>query len=109
MPDLEELRFLAGRGAEERRRFLDALEETYGEELKAGNARARRLLAGLTKAHTVQPGTPLAKEFFERLLPLLPKADRQLFLDEMLQGARTTAYERLDDAWTWWRSLWRRF
>jgi hypothetical protein len=107
--DLEELRFLAGRGAEERRRFLDALEETYGEELRAGNARARRLLAELTKTHTVQPGTPLAKEFFERLLPLLPRADQQMFLDEMLHGARTTAYERLDDVWTWWRSLWRRF
>ena len=109
MADLEELRFLAGRGAEERRRFLDALEETYGEELRAGNARARRLLAQLTKFHAVQPGTPLAKEFFERLLPLLPKGDQQMFLDEMLQGARTTAFDRLDEVWTWWRSLWRRF
>lgn len=109
MQNLEELRFLAGRGAEERKRFLDALEETYCEELKAGNARARRLLAELTKSHAVQPGTPLAKEFFERLLPLLPKADQQMFLDEMLRGARTTAFERLDGVWTWWRSLWSRF
>lgn len=109
MPDLEELRFLAGRGAEERKRFLDALEETYGEELRAGNARARRLLAELTKSHGVQPGTPLAREFFQRLLPLLPRADQQMFLDEMLLGARTTAYERLDEVWTWWRSLWKRF
>lgn len=108
VPDLEELRFLAGRGAEERRQFLDALEETYGEELKAGNARARRLLAELTKSHAMQPGTPLAREFFERLLPLLPKADQQMFLNEMLQGARTTAFARLD-VWTWWRSLWQRF
>lgn len=109
MQNLEELRFLAERGAEERRRFLDALEETYGEELKAGNARARRLLAELTKSYRVQPGTQLAKDFFERLLPLLPKADQQMFLDEMLQGARTIAYERLDEVWTWWRRLWQRF
>ena len=109
MQNLEELRFLAGRGPEERKRFLDALEETYGEELKMGNARARRLLAELTKSHAVQPGTPLAKEFFERLLPLLPKADQRMFLDELLLGARTTAYERLDEVWTWWRRLWRRF
>jgi hypothetical protein len=109
VPDLEELRFLAGRGAEERRRYLDALEDTYGDELKAGNARARRLLAELTKSHGGQTGTPLSKEFFERLLPLLPKADQKMFLDEMLQGARATAFERLDEVWTWWRSLWRRF
>ena len=109
MQKLEELRFLAERGAEERGWFLDALEETYGEELKLGNARARRLLAELTKSHAVQPGTPLAREFFERLLPLLPQADQQMFLGELLRGARTTAYERLDEAWTWWRRLWRRF
>ena len=109
MQDLDELRFLAGRGIAERRRFLDALEETYAKELKAGNARARRLLAELIKSHAVQPGTPLAKEFFERLLPLLPKADRQIFLDEMLLATRTTAYERLDEVRTWWRSIWKRF
>ena len=109
MQSLEELRFLAGRGAEERKQFVDALEEAYGDELKGGNAPARRLLAELTKSHVVQPGTPLAKEFFERLLPLLPKADQKMFLDELLKGARTTAYERLDEVWTWWRRLWRRF
>jgi hypothetical protein len=109
MQNLEELRFLAARGAEERKRFLDALEEAYGKELKVGNAKARRLLAELSKAHAVQPGTPLAKEFFERLLPLLPNADQQMFLDELLHGARTTAYERLDEVWTWWRRLWPRF
>jgi hypothetical protein len=106
--DLDELRFLAGRGPEERRRYLDALERTYGDELKAGNAHARTLLAELSRTRGGKPGTPLAKEFFERLLPLLPKGDQQLFLKEMLQEAQATAYNRLADNWSWWRRLWQR-
>src|SRR5580692_713298 len=77
--DLDELRVLANRGFAERKQYLDALEETYGDQLRAGNAKARRLLIELSKSHAGAPGTPLAKEFFERLLPLLPKADHEMF------------------------------
>ena len=109
MESLDELRFLARRGAAERRRYLDALEQRYGHELKGGNAAGRKLLAELTKTHAGRPGTELAKEFFERLLPLLPKGDQELFLKEMLQQAQATAYDRLAENWSWWRRLWHRF
>src|SRR5258707_11899155 len=55
VPELEELKVLARRGPVERKQYLDALEDTYGEDLKAGNARARRLLAELTKTHGAWP------------------------------------------------------
>ena len=106
--ELEELKILAARGPEERKRYLDALEDRYGEELKAGNATARRLLMDLSNSHGSWPRTPLAKEFFERLLPLLPKTDQELFLKEMLQDARLNAHRRLEEGWSWWRRLWQR-
>jgi hypothetical protein len=109
LTDLDELRVLANRGLAERRRYLDALEETYGDELRAGNAQSRRLLIELSKSHAGSPGTPLAKEFFERLLPLLPKADHEIFLKEMLNEAKLDAHKRLEDTWGWWRRLWYRF
>ena len=109
MPDLDELRVLANRGPVERKQYLDALEETYGDQLRAGNAQARRLLIELAKSHDGPPGTPLAKEFFERLLPLLPKADRELFLKEMLHDAKLDAHRQLEGSWGWWRRLRHRF
>lgn len=109
LEDLDELRFRAGRGPAERRHYFDALERRYGAELKAGNARGRRLLAELYKTYGGQPRTELAKEFFERLLPLLPKGDQEMFLKEMLQDAQATAYDRLEASWSWWRRLWNRF
>ena len=89
---MEELRVLANRGPAEREQYLDALAETFGDELRAGNARARRLLIQLSKSHGGRPGAPLAKEFFERLMPLLPKADQELLLKDLLN------YAKLDSA-----------
>lgn len=109
MTDLDELRVLANRGSVERMHYLDALVETYGDELRAGNAKARRLLIELSKSHAGPPGTPLAKEFFERLLPLLPKADHEMFLKDMLHDAKLDAHKRLEEGWGWWRRLWHRF
>ena len=82
--DLDELPILADRGLAERKQYLDALEEAYGDELRVGNAQVRRLLIKLSKPHAGPPGTPLAKKFFEHLLPLLPKADHGMFLKDML-------------------------
>ena len=109
MTDLDELRVLANRGSAERRQYLDALEEAHGDELRAGNAKARRLLIELSKSYAGPPGTALAKEFFERLLPLLPKADREMFLKDMLHDAKLDAHKRLEEGWGWWRRLWHRF
>ncbi len=106
--DDEEFMGLALKGPAARKQYLDVLEGAYGEELKAGNARARRLLAELVKSHGGASGTPLSKEFFERLLPLLPKADQLLFLKGMQQEAQLTAHKALEEAWPWWRRLWQR-
>jgi hypothetical protein len=107
--DLDELRVLANRGSAERKQYLDALEGTYGDELRAGNVQARRLLIELSKSHAGAPGTPLAKEFFQRLLPLLPKADHEMFLKDMLHEAKLDAHRQLEGSWGWWRRLWHRF
>jgi hypothetical protein len=104
--DLEQLKILAERGPAERKRYLDALEETYGDKLKVGNASGRRLLTELAMTHGGKPRTPLAKEFYQRLLPMLPEHDRQLFLDEMLRDMKVSTYQRLDEQRSWWKRLW---
>ena len=108
MLDDEEFMGLAFQGPAGRKQYLDALEAAYGEELKAGNARARRLLAELVKSHGGAPGTDLSKEFFARLLPLLPKADQLLFLKEMREEASLSAHKALEESWPWWRRMWMR-
>jgi hypothetical protein len=107
--DLDELRVLANRGLAGRKQYLDALEERYGDQLRAGNAKARRLLIELSKSHAGPSGTPLAREFFERLLPLLPKADHEMFLKDMLREAKLDAHRQLEGSWGWWRRLRHRF
>jgi hypothetical protein len=104
--DLEQLKLLAERGPDDRKRYLDAIEEAYGEQLKAGNASARQLLAELAKTYGGRPRTALAKEFFERLLPLLPKGDQELFLKEMLQDVKRSTHELLEEHTSWWKRLW---
>lgn len=106
MVDLEQLKVLAERGPDDRKRYLDALERVYGDRLKAGGASGRRLLAELATTHGGQPRSPLAKEFFKRLLPLLPERDRNVFLDEMLRDMKLATYQRLDDHRSWWKRLW---
>lgn len=63
MPNLDELRLLANGGPAERKQYLDALEERYGDGLRAGNARARRLLIELE-----QNGCPAGHGARERIL-----------------------------------------
>ena len=108
MADLEQLKILADRGPDDRKRYLDAIEAAYGEQLKAGNASARRLLTELAKTYGGRPRTALAKEFFERLLPLLPKDDQELFLKEMLQDVNRSIHEGLEENKSWWKRLWQK-
>ena len=86
-----------GAWTEDRKRYLDALENIYGDQLKAGDASGRCLLAKLATTHGGKPRTPLAKEFFARLLPMLAERDQEFFLDEMLRDMKLTTYQRLDE------------
>jgi hypothetical protein len=106
VPDLGQLKILAARGPDERKRYLDAIEAMYAEELKAGNASARQLLAELAKIYGGRPRSPLAKEFYQRLLPLLPKGDQELFLKEMLQDVKRSIHQHLEESTSWWKRLW---
>ena len=106
VPDLAQLKTLADRGPDERKRYLDAIEAMYAAELKAGDAGARQLLAELVKMYGGRPGTPLAKEFFQRLLPLLPKDDQELFLEDMLQDVKRSIHQHLEESTSWWKRLW---